>query len=336
MAQFRDNSWDGSWQHLGARGESRVLLLALVVLAAISISLTACHGPDRSPERRYRLKGKIVSIDKQGQRVVVDHEAIPGFMSAMTMSYRVKDAKTLDQLMPGDPIQADVVANDESVWLENVVVVKGSSGTTPPPNSQMHQPQPGEQLPDLVLVSQDGKRIHLLEYRGKVLLVTFIYTRCPLPDYCPRMSKNFSQIEAALARDKKLYSKTHLLSISFDPAHDTPAVLRRYASDFATASTRPGFEHWGYAVAPAKELKGVAETFGLFYSEQDDQIAHSMSTTVISPDGKVYKWYHDNAWNPEEVLADVKSLLASETSTKAGGKVDAPKIRAAVAGVPSK
>jgi protein SCO1/2 len=150
------------------------------------------------------------------------------------------------------------------------------------------------------------------------------------------MSKNFSEIEAALARDKKLYSKTHLLSVSFDPAHDTPPVLRRYASEFAPASTKPGFEHWGYAVAPANELKGIAETFGLFYNEQNDQIAHSMSTTVISPDGKVYKWYHDNTWNPEEVLADVKSLLASESNTKPGGKVHAPKIRAAVAEVPSK
>ena len=256
--------------------------------------------------------------------MVVDHEAIPGFMSAMTMPYRVKDAKDLERMSPGDAIQADVVVSDDGVWLENIVIVKGSTPPAAPPSSQLHQPQPGDKVPDFMLVNQDGKKIHLRDYAGKVLVATFIYTRCPLPDYCPRMNQNFKEIEKGLAADKYLFSKTRLLSISFDPTNDTPPVLRKYAAQFQPAGMRNDFQHWSFAVAPQTELEDIASAFGLFYKVEDDQIVHSMSTSVIAPDGTIYKWYHGNAWEPAEVLNDVKSLLANESSAKAGGKIQSP------------
>ncbi len=295
----------------------------------LSFSLVACRGSSKPPQKRYALKGKVVSIEKQDQRVVVDHETIPGFMGAMTMPYRVKDAKDLDRMTPGDAIQADVVVSEDSVWLENIVLLKGNSPPTAPPSGQLHQPQPGEKVPDFALVNQDGKRIHLRDFAGKVLVATFIYTRCPLPDYCPRMNKNFAAIEKGLAEDRAQYSKTRLLSISFDPANDTPPVLRKYAAEFQPVGTRTDFQHWSFALAPAKELKDIAGAFGLYYKVEGDQIFHSMSTAVISPDGKIYKWYHGNAWEPADVLNDVKSLLASESSEKASGKSQAPKIKPA-------
>jgi protein SCO1/2 len=321
---------------LRARVETKVSFIVLFLLALVSFSLVACRGSNRPPEKRYALKGRVVSIEKQEQRVVVDHEAIPGFMSAMTMPYRVKDPKDLDRMTPGDTIQADVVVIEDSVWLENIVIVKGNSQPTAPPSGQLHQPQPGEKVPDFALVNQDGKRIHLREYAGKVLVVTFIYTRCPLPDYCPRMNKNFGEIEKGLAEDKAQYSKTRLLSISFDPTNDTPPVLRKYAAEFQPVGMRTDFQHWSFAVAPAKELKDIASAFGLYYKADDGQIVHSMSTSVISPDGKIYKWYHGNAWEPADVLNDVKSLLADESSVKASGKTETPETQAAREQTPTK
>jgi len=317
--------------------KSKISLSVVLLAVLASFSLAACRGSKRAEqEKRYPLKGKVVSIEKQDQRVVVDHEDIPGFMSAMTMPYRVKDAKDLDRMTPGDAIQADVVVSSERVWLENIVIVKGNSPPAAPPSSLLHQPQAGEKVPDFVLVNQDGKKIHLRDYAGKVLVVTFIYTQCPLPDYCPRMSRNFGEIEKALAGNKDLYSKTRLLSLSFDPAHDTPPVLRKYAAEFQPVGLKNDFQHWSFAVAPEQELQEVAGTFGLYYKVESDQIVHSMSTSVISPDGTIYKWYHGNAWEPAEVLNDVNSLFAKQTEEKAGGKSPSPKIAPAHELTPAK
>ncbi len=308
---------------------------ALALLAFASVSLLGCRGTEKANEKRYPLKGKVVSVMKEDQRVVVDHEAIPGFMGAMTMPYLVKDSKDLNRMKPGDAIQADVVVSDDGVWLENIVIVKGSTPPAAPPSSQLHQPQPGDKVPNFMLVNQDGKKIHLRDYAGKVLVATFIYTRCPLPDYCPRMNQNFKEIEKGLAADKNLFSKTRLLSISFDPTNDTPPVLRKYAAEFQPVGMKGDFQHWSFAVAPQKELQEIAGAFGLYYKVEDDQIVHSMSTSVISPDGTIYKWYHGNAWEPAEILSDLKNLLANDPGEKTAGKMQSPKPQPARTQTPS-
>ena len=155
----------------------------------------ACGQPG---VKHYPLQGTVVSVDKAQQHLVIDHKDIPGFMGAMTMPYPVADAKVLDQVGPGDQITADVVVSDTSVRLEKVVVVKKGSGAKP--QSELQPSQPAGTLPDFTLVNQDGKRIGLRQYRGRALLITFIYTRCPLPDYCPLMTHNFAEIDKALEK----------------------------------------------------------------------------------------------------------------------------------------
>ncbi len=150
----------------------------------------------------------------------------------MTMPYPVADAGTLEQVAPGDQITADVAVDQNQIRLENVIVVKKADGKVSPPGAQLKPADREAQVPDFALVNQDGKGIHLGQYRGKSLLLTFIYTRCPLPDYCPLMSHNFAEIEKALLKSPELYAKTHLLSISFDSQYDTPRVLRDYARSF--------------------------------------------------------------------------------------------------------
>jgi protein SCO1 len=305
---------------------SRIVIL---VFAALALGVAGCSksAPQSAAQeqaqrptqaKRYHLVGKVVSIDQQQATLNVDGQEIPGFMSAMTMPYPVHDTKSLSQLSPGDEITADVVVDGDSSYLENIIVTKKGGGTTQQPSGTSRRPSPGDTIPDFVLVNQDGKRIHLASYKGGVLLVTFIYTRCPFPDFCPLVSKNFAQIYAKLHNDPSVdLKKIRLLSVSFDPAYDTPAVLRKYAATFSQTTSGNPFDRWEFATVPANELPKVAEFFGLYYNASAGQIVHSLSTTVISPDGTVFKWYEDNDWQPADLLQDAAQSLqqASQRSS---------------------
>lgn len=288
-------------------------LVWLVLALLVTLPLTSCRGTNQSQERRYHLKGSVVQVDKAQQHLVVNHEEIPGFMGAMTMPYPVVDAQTLEKLSPGDQITADVVVTPNDIHLENVVVVKKSDGKTSP-TGELQRPDGGASVPDFTLVNQDGKRVRLVQYRGKSVLLTFIYTRCPLPDYCPLMSHNFAEIEKAIKKSPELYAKTHLLSISFDSQYDTPKVLRNYARAFVTDRGQETFEHWEFATIPAAEKNDVTKFFDLFVTQEQGQITHSMSTAIISSDGHIYKAYNGNDWKPADVLTDLTSCASSEPS----------------------
>jgi protein SCO1/2 len=283
-----------------------VIFLSTIALVPVACSKKAAPQP-QAQAKRYQLVGKVVSIDKDQTSVMVDGKEIVGFMGAMTMAYPVRDAKALAALNPGDEITADVVVADDGGYLENIVVTKKGDGKGPTRTS--NPPKVGDKVPDFAMINQDGKRIHLREYQGDVLLVTFIYTRCPFPDYCPLVSRNFSKIYASLRKDPSLGPKIRLLSVSFDPDHDTPAVLRQYAETFRATTGGDPFARWQFAAVPPKELVNVANFFGLYYETQGDQIAHSMSTTVISPEGTVYKWYQDNDWQPADLIEDATQAL---------------------------
>jgi protein SCO1/2 len=269
----------------------------------------ACNHAPQETAVRHALKGKIVSIDKPGGTINVDSEAIPGFMDAMTMPYPVKPASQLDQLAAGDSISADVVQQNGKYWLENVRVVGHTSEPAAKSSAAFHVPAPGEAVPDFQFTNQSGRRISLREYRGKVLLLTFIYTRCPFPDYCPRISGEFAEINRQLQADPALAPKTHLLSISFDPSHDTPKVLRAYGLSCAGTKQPALFEHWEFAVPAAARLPQIAQYFALSYTQDGAAITHSLSTAVIGPKGRIYRWYHGNDWQPSQLIKDASDAL---------------------------
>lgn len=261
--------------------------------------------------RHYALHGKIMSVDKLGHELIIDHDAIPGFMEAMTMPYPVSDNSMLEKVGPGDEIKGDLQVQGEQVKIDKLdIVQKAAPGSIPVPKP-MHVPQVGEQVPNFMLTNQNGRRVHLSDYRDKTLLVTFFYTRCPLNDYCPRVNGNFAALDKTLAQTPELYAKTHLLSISFDPTHDTPEVLRSYGGAYTERYTREDFKHWEFVTAQATEMKQLADFFGVFYEQEGDRITHSLSTAVIGPNGTVKAWYPGNSWQPEELLASVKETTAS-------------------------
>ena len=290
-------------------------MIAVVLLAGCHSGSTAGAGQTASPAYKvYKLHGKVVSTDAAKGEVTLNHEAIPGLMEAMTMPYKLKDPTILGELHPGDVITADVLVSPDpnaDYLLDHIVVVAQAKPDTKPPVSY-HVPAPGDATPDFKLRNQDGRQIHLSQFKGKALLVTFIYTRCPSPEFCPRVTRNFAEVEKRLAASPALYAKTHLLSVSFDPEYDTPERLRAYGATYIGSDAKNAFAHWDFAVPEKPVLAEMAKWFDLgMTGEADGSITHTLSTTLIGADGKVARFYPGNEWTAEQVFADVKQLAGS-------------------------
>ena len=233
------------------------------------------------------------------------------------MSYKLVDPTVASELHVGDVITARVLVDDDpdgpiNPRLDEIVIVGQARPDNKPP-VVYHVPAPGDSVPDFRLVNQAGTAIHLSQFRGKVLLLTFLYTRCPMADFCPKMSSNFAEIDKALATNRSLYAETHLLSVSFDPEYDTPKVLRSYGGAHTGRFTAEDFAHWDFAAPSIADLPRVEQWFDVGVtgtSANPDSIQHSLSTVLIGKDGKVIAWYPSNEWKVAEVLAEVQKAAA--------------------------
>jgi protein SCO1/2 len=282
-------------------------ITAIILFLSLSLlSGAACRRHSPANEKRFDLKGKVVAVETDKHLVTIAHDEIKGFMPAMTMPFVLPDESTLQFLATGDEISATLVVDRAQSWLENVTITRQSSDSSG--STGVTEAKEGDEVPDYRLVNQDNKEIHLHQFHGKVLLLTFIYTRCPLPEYCNLMSTNFAEIDRALEKDQSAYSKTHLLSITIDPDYDTPKVLRSYGSAHTERYENETFVHWDFATGTKDQIKGVAQFFGLRYFQDNDQIVHGLRTVIIGADGKVVKVYRDNQWKPDEVAAEMRRI----------------------------
>jgi protein SCO1/2 len=288
-------------------------LLAFAVLAGCHTGQRAGTQPSSTANYKvYKLRGKVASTDAARGEVTVNHEAIPGFMEAMTMPYKLKDSSILGELHPGDLITADLLVSPDpnADYLLDHIVVVAQARPDYKPKVSYHVPAPGDVVPDFKLRNQDGRTIHLGQFRGKALLVTFIYTRCPSPNFCPRMMHNFASLEKLIAANPAI-SGAHLLSVSFDPDHDTPARLKAYRDTYIGSDAKNVFAHWDLAVPDKSTLLEMAKFFNLgITTEADSTITHTLSTTLIGANGKVVRFYPGNEWTVEDVLADLRGTAA--------------------------
>ncbi len=264
----------------------------------------------QAAQQRYELQGTVVSVDVAAGRATIDHQEIPGFMGAMTMPFVVRDEEGLGQLEAGDRVRATLVVESDRSWIAKILSIDslGLRDEDEAPKASFRLPQPGDAVPDFTLVNQDGNPIHLHQYRGHPLLLTFVYTRCPLPDYCPLMNDHLSTIRSAIQNDPSIIANTHLLTISFDPEFDTPEVLRRYGVLWTQSSGPTAFDDWEFATGTSEEVKAITAFFGLGYWQEKEEIIHTLRTALIAPDGKLFKLYKGNDWTPQDVLRDLKSL----------------------------
>ncbi|MGI8836877.1 MAG: SCO family protein [Pyrinomonadaceae bacterium] len=296
------------------------VILALCVVTLLLISGCRHERTRTATEKHYDMKGKVILVEKDQHLVTVAHEDIKDYMPAMTMPFTVgEDWWWVFEvpLVPGDQIAATLIVDGAKSWLEDVVIAKEASDSGAPVSGEGIGPKPGDPVPDYRLINQDGKAIRLHDYRGKALVLTFIYTRCPDPDQCTLMSNNFAAIDQELQKQPDLYAKTHLLSVSFDPEYDTPKVLRSYGAAFTGRYSNETFAHWEFASGSVDEVKGIAQYFGMrYYMDSEsgkEQAIHSLRTAVIGPDSKVIKVYRGNDWKPDEIVEDLGS--ASETKS---------------------
>ncbi len=293
----------------------------LIIFLSAVFLLTACQKTETSTSptasenaKRYNLEGKIVSADKAKKTAKIDHKDIPGFMEAMTMDFPIREDWVWEDLQPGAEIRAELVVDNQAkdpFWLEKIGIIAAPNPNQPAPPIDDRFAQIGKEVPDFTLTNQEGKRFSLKDYRGKALAITFIYSRCPLPDFCIAMSKNFSDLALKLNNEPEAKEKIRLLSVSFDPETDTPEKLKQYGLGYLGKNAAPDFTVWQLAVGSEKEVRGVADFFGLRYelNEQDKtQFNHSLRTAVVSPTGKVTKIFAGNDWTPNDLQ---KELLAS-------------------------
>lgn len=265
-------------------------------------------------QKTFAIRGKVIGTD--ATHVTLDGENVPGFMDPMTMAYKLKDPSVVSELHPGDRITAKILVEQDADGfrdpeLDNIVVIGQARPDYNPP-VHYHTPQPGDQVPDVHLRNQSDRMLHLDQFRGKVVLMTFIYTRCPLADFCPRMSRNFADIDHALSANPTLYAQTHLLSVSFDPVYDTPTVLRSYGGAYTGRYTNERFTHWDFAAPSEKDLPAITQFFNLGVTPGDGKtLTHSLSTILIGKDGRIVNWYPGNEWQPDEVLAEIKKAAAA-------------------------
>jgi protein SCO1/2 len=287
----------------------------LVFSLWIAIAASACS---RTPSDRhtYPVHGQVQSIDVPRKLVTLKHDDIKGFMPAMTMPYEVADPKVLSTLTPGDVVDSTLVVFSNGAHLTDFKKVGTAPLEVPPPeapapsaSSGFELIKPGAAVPDGSFVDQDGKKRTFSSFKGSPVVMTFIYTKCPLPTFCPLMDRHFATMQKTLKEDPALKA-VHLVTVSFDPAVDTPPVLKKHARELNADLTR-----WTFLTGNRDDIDRFAAQFGVSVARAMNDprdITHNLRTVIVKPDGTLAKVYTGNDWSPDQVLADLRALAAGD------------------------
>lgn len=241
----------------------------------------------------------VIGIDAGKQTVIVSHRDIPQYMRGMVMPFRVRRPSQLDDLYPGAQVEFELVARKSDSYIQHVRRVGGSPVIEDQGDRIVLPPNPdkvtiGAAMPDFTLTDQLNHPVRLSDFRGKVVAVDFIYTRCPLPDVCPRLSANFARLQSRF-RDR-IGKDLELLSITIDPQYDTAQVLLGYAKIW---NAKP--EGWRFLTGPETEIEVVARRFGMNYWPEDGLITHTSQTGVIARDGKLAAQVDGSSFTPGQL-----------------------------------
>jgi protein SCO1/2 len=276
-----------------------------IVLLCLLAGLSACH--QRASEREYTVIGQILAIDPVQHKVTIKHQDIKGFMPGMTMAFDVRDDAVLESREPGDLIQATLVVGDAEAHISAITRTGHAPLETPPPAPAPQVLAEGQPVADAPFLDQAGTPRSFADFRGHRVALTFIYTRCPLPNFCPLMSAHFAALQDTIRKRPDL-SDVRLVSVTLDPMFDRPALLRAHAGLF---HADPAI--WTFLTGKPEPLKAFAEQFGV-YSEVDaenpSQLIHSLQTAVIDPGGRLVHNTRGNEWVPADILAQLTSTPA--------------------------
>jgi protein SCO1/2 len=263
-------------------------------------------------QHTYEAKGVVKELSADGKTVVIQHEEIPNYMPAMTMPFAVKDTNELRGLQPGDAVAFRMVISNADAWVEHFTKSSSTNLNKLPPGLGFHVVRDvdplgiGDPLPEYHFTNELGHAVSTAEFKGQVFAFTFFFTRCPYPLFCPLMSNNFDAAQKKLLALTNAPARWHLLSISFDTEHDTPAELKDYASRYS-----PDPRHWSFVTGDLTEITAIGDQFGEYFgSDGSGGVTHNLRTVVIDPEGRVRKVFTDNKWTSDELVAEMLKAAA--------------------------
>ena len=280
-----------------------------LLCAALLLGLAGCKPKTSAVTgASYDGRGVIQQIAADRRTVTIAHEDIPGYMMAMTMDFAVKDTNELNGLSPGDQVTFKLVVRANDDWVEHLLRT-GQTNRPAPILSPVaaSELKPGDLMPDFEFTGEDGARRHLADFRGQALAFTFFFTSCPLPNYCPRMNRNFGEARQLLETATNAPARWQFLSLSFDPNTDTPETLSNYAGLYRGGDPN----HWLFAVISPPTLAAVAPRLDLMVVRGSAGISHNLRTVVLDPQGRIRNQFDGNEWTPQQ-LADAVRAAAGE------------------------
>jgi protein SCO1/2 len=276
---------------------------ALTAAAAVALAMGTV-GCQR-PAQRYQLNGQIVAVDPTRQELTIKHEDIPGFMPGMTMAFKVWAPRLMDGRIPGEIVTATLVVNGTDAHLRDVARTGFSPVVEVHPAARVpNLLQPGDAVRDTTLVDETGSPHRLEDFRGHTLAVTFIYTRCPLSNFCPLMDRHFRAVQEQVRADPDLRGGVRLLSVSFDPEHDRPAVLAKHAARLGADSTV-----WRFLTGDREAVEAFTAQFAVSVmreSARPDDIVHNLRTVIIDGEGKLVTSFSGSEWTPADLVAEIR------------------------------
>ncbi|HKJ44696.1 MAG TPA: SCO family protein [Balneolales bacterium] len=292
---------------------SKDILPKLIIILIVALVAIIVYQQFLNNTETYDAKGRIVGFSSDPHTVMIEHEDIPGYMRAMTMPFYVPDTTQLQGLDIDEAVAFKLHVNRDSAWVTGIHQIADSLVSEHPAGNNLpdvKEPKnskklgKGDSVPTVRLFDQDNNPVTIQEYQGEPVIMTFFYTQCPLPNYCPLMSKNLQYVQPILK--KKYGNKFHLLSISFDTKNDTPSTLKTYAKKYTDELST-----WSFVSGKPDQIGKLTAAFGVFYEYGKKRITHNLRTVVVDPDGKVYKIFKGNTWPADQLVTTVDRMMKS-------------------------
>ena len=276
----------------------------LLVLCAIA----SCR--QAPPVRQYTLVGQVVAVTPERNEITIKHEDVKNFMPGMTMPFKVEDPALIRERAPGDLVTATLVVGEVGAHLSAVTKTGFAAVTEAPPAPVAEGLKPGDPVADAAFLDQEGASRRLADWRGHRVALMFIYTRCPLPEFCPLMDRHFVAVQRAMAKAPS-FADVRLVTITMDPAFDTPAVLKNHA-----AALKADLGTWSFLSPREDAAAAFFEQFGLIVEREGTggaDITHNLRTVVLDANGRVSAIRTGNDWTPAQLIADIKATAAPQS-----------------------
>lgn len=278
------------------------------------VTTARAASTNSAPRQVFQVKGTVVEVQAADKSVEIQHEDIPGYMKAMTMPFDVKNTNELTGLGAGDKVTFQMIVLTNDAWIENIRVTQKSVKGAPTrgPFRVVRDVEPlevGDPMPEYHFTNELGQAVSTTQFKGKAVVVSFLFTRCPYPTFCPLLAGNLADTQRRLNAMTNGPTNWQILAVSIDPDHDTPAVLREYAQRY---SYNPST--WSFLTGDLVDITALGEQFGMtFWHENGSQLpTHNLRTVVVDATGKIQSIVAGNKWTTDELVKGVVKAASAK------------------------